>query len=97
MYLETVRNEKLLLALQMKLANADSKFPQVIDDKKINEEWNKMNKAISENLPGTNFVGVILGRCKGSFNENNLPGKCLVITKNEHEDYYGDLYYHRIQ
>lgn len=97
MYLETVKNEKLLVALQMKLANSDSKSPQIIDDNKINVEWNKMNKAISENLPGTNFVGVILGRCEGRFNENNLPGKCLVITKNEHEDYYGDLYYHRIQ
>jgi hypothetical protein len=97
MYLETGGIGNLLVALQMKLANNDSRSPQVINDNKINEEWNKINKTISSNLNGTDCVCVILGRCEASFDENGLSGKCFVISKNEYKDYYGELYYHRIQ
>lgn len=96
MYLETVGNGNLLVALQMKLANHDSRSPQVINIRMINEELNKMNKTISSNLNGTDCVCVIVGRCEASFDENILSGKCFVISKNEYKDYYGDLYYHRI-
>jgi hypothetical protein len=94
-YLETT-GVPLLLAFQMKFAHQDSQTPQVVSDKTVNDEFKKVNDTIATNLPGTNFVSIILGHCDGTFNENKLPAKCIVISRNEQLNFYGVSFYDRL-
>jgi hypothetical protein len=101
LYLSTVAKEKetetlLLLAFQMKLANQASKDPQVINDDTVNCEFTKINDSVAKDLAQTDFVCIILGFCKGNFDENKLPSKCVVISREEQVDFYGPSYYHRL-
>ncbi|KAJ2994826.1 hypothetical protein HDV02_001285, partial [Globomyces sp. JEL0801] len=77
LYLNTNTNP-LLFAFQMKLAKQDSTNKQVIRDDTIEREFNKINNAVSEYIPGTDFVAIILCRCEGTFSENNLPSMMLL-------------------
>jgi hypothetical protein len=86
----------LLFAFQMKLAKQDSTTPQVISDETLNIEFNKINNAMSKYREGTDFVCVILGRCRGTFSEDKLPSKCIVVSKEEQMNFYGESYYHRL-
>jgi hypothetical protein len=95
LYLETT-SHPLLLAFQMKLAKLDSTNQQVIRNDTVDLEFNKINNAVSKYLAGTDFVAVILGRCRGSFSESNLPSKCVVVSKEQQMDFYGESYYHRL-
>ena len=95
LYLETTA-DPLLLAFQMKLANEDSQTPQVISDDTVNREFTKINNTISTHLPGTDFVCIILGFCRGTFDEKRLPSKCVVISREEQMNFYGESYYHRL-
>jgi hypothetical protein len=102
LYLDTTTNlldtttNQLLFAFQMKLAKQDSTIPQVICDDTVNVEFNKINNAVSKYLKGKDFVCVILGRCRGTFSEDNLPSKCVVVSKEEQMNFYGESYYHRL-
>ena len=89
-------DKRLLLALQTKLAYQDSGRPQLITNVLVNDEYQKINDTISNFIPGTDFVGVILGHCDGDFTEGNLPSNCVVVSKNEQKNFYGKAYYHRL-
>jgi hypothetical protein len=95
LYLDTT-TEPLLFAFQMKLANHDSMTQQVISIETVNSEFNKINNAVSKYVSGTDFVAIILGRCKGTFSENKLPSKCVVVSQEEQMNFYGESYYHRL-
>ena len=84
------------MALQMKLGYLDSKNPQTITDQKINDEYNKINSAVFNHLKGTDFVAVILGRCEGKFAEGQIPSKSVVVSKAEHDVFYGAPFYYRL-
>jgi hypothetical protein len=94
-YVETVGNEKLLLAFQMKLSNASSSKPSVITLDTVNQEFNKINDTVSKFIKGTDFVLVVLGNCDANISEENLPSKSIVISREEHRLFYGDPYYRR--
>ena len=95
LYLDTATH-CVLLAFQMKFAKLDSGTPQVICDATVNIEFNKINKAVSKYLAGTDFVVVILGRCCGTFSEDHLPSKCVIVAKEQQMHFYGESYYHRL-
>ncbi|KAJ2991733.1 hypothetical protein HDV02_003506 [Globomyces sp. JEL0801] len=95
LYLDTNTNP-LLFAFQMKLAKQATTTNQVICDDTIEREFNKINNAVSESILGTNFVAIILGRCEGTFSENNLPRNCVVVSKEQQLKFYGESYYHRL-
>ena len=95
LYLES-NNGRLLLAFQMKLANQDSQTKQVITNNSVNVEFNKINNVVQECLPGTDFICIILGRCDGKFDENQLPSKCAVVSREEQMEFYGESYYHQL-
>ena len=95
LYLDTIAGP-LLFAYQMKLAKQDSTTQQILSHDSVNHEFNKINKAIAENLAGTDFVCVILGRCEGTFSENKLPSKCVVVAREDQPSFYGESYYHRL-
>jgi len=95
LYLETTA-DPILLAFQMKYANQTSKSPQVINEAIVNKEFTKINSAVTNYLPGTNFVCIILGFYEGTFDENKLPNNCVVISKQEQLTFYGPSYYHRL-
>jgi hypothetical protein len=96
LYLDTTSNARLLLALQMKLANQDSTTQQVISNETVDDEFNKINNALANHIPGTDFVCIILGRCEGSFTESNLPSKCVVVSREEQLSFYGESFYQRL-
>ena len=95
LYLNTT-TKPLLFAFQMKLAKHDSTTQQVISNNTVNHEFNKINNAVSEYVAGTEFVAIILGRCRGTFFENMLPSKCVVVSKEQQMNFYGESYYHRL-
>ena len=95
LYLEATTG-RLLLALQMKLANHDSQKKQVVSDETVDREFKKIERAVANYLPGTDFVCIILGRCSGTFTENKLPSKCVVVSREEQLNFYGESYYHRL-
>ena len=51
---------------------------------------------MSEYVAGTEFVAIILGRCRGTFSENMLPSQCVVVSKEQQMNFYGESYYHRL-
>ncbi len=95
MYLNT-NTKPLLLAFQMKMFKQESRTPKVIGDGVVELEFNKINNAVSTCIKGTDFVVIILGNCKGTVTESQLPSKCVVITKEQQKNFYGELYYHRL-
>ena len=95
LYLDTT-TKPLLFAFQMKLAQHDSTTQQVISNDTVNHEFNKINNSVSEYVAGTDFVAIILGRCRGTFSENMLPSKCVVVSKEQQMNFYGESYYHRL-
>jgi hypothetical protein len=97
MYVKTTSGSSLLLAFQMKLANQDSKRPQVINDDTLKIEFDKVNDCISTHLCGTEFVLIILGQCEGAFIDCNLPHNCVVVSKTEQMSFYGQCYYYRLK
>lgn len=92
-YLETTTNQRLFLALQMKLAYLDSGIRQQVTDTMIEEEYTKINGAVFKSLKGTDFVAVIIGACEGTFDKEKLPSKCVVIAEAEHDLFYGPFWY----
>jgi hypothetical protein len=80
----------------MKLAKLDSANQLVIRNETVDEEFNKINNAVSKDLAGTDFVAIILGRCRGSFSESQLPSKCVAVSKEQQMDFYGESYYQRL-
>lgn len=90
-YLDT-SNGKLLIAQQMKFASSDSKKQQKITDYIINAEYHKLNDSIAQNIPNTDFILLVLGRCDGAYHAGMIPSKCAVVASNEFEAFYGDLY-----
>ena len=90
MYLKTLSNEKILLAFQMKFAYTDSETPQTITNQIVNKEYNKMNDQIAKNVPGTDFVCIIMARCDSNYCENLIPTKSLIVSNQELKDFYGE-------
>jgi hypothetical protein len=80
----------------MKSAKQESSTQQVIRDDTVKCEFNKINHAVSTCIKGTDFVAIILGNCKGTVTENQLPSNCVVITKEQQKNFYGESYYHRL-
>jgi hypothetical protein len=95
MYLQTERGEPLLLAFQMKLSYSKSQTGQVINDSLIHDEYNKVKKVVDETLHNTQFLCIILGRCDGRF-KDHLPDNCVIVSKAEQKNFYGESYYHRL-
>lgn len=91
LYLDTATNP-LLFAFQSRLANQQSTTQQVIDNDTVDHEFSRINKAVSQYAPGTDFVAIILGRCRGTFSENKLPSKCVVVSKDQQMNFYGESY-----
>lgn len=90
MFLETARGGKLLLALQMKHWKTN------IKEEEMNTEFEKMKSSVTKNLPGTDFVGILLSTGNGSLNAAQLPENCIVISKNQHSSFYGKALSRRI-
>jgi hypothetical protein len=95
LYLDTTTNP-LLFAFQMKLAKHDSTTQQVIRTDTVDHEFNQINNAVSKYLAGTDFIAIILARCRGTFSETKLPSKCVVVSKEQQMNFYGESYYHRL-
>ena len=93
MFVETTNNEPLLLAFQSKWTKDKDGADQIITDDIIQSEYNKVQSAVSKYLPGTKFACVILGRSNGTFDEQELPHNCIVITKSEQLSFYGEYFY----
>jgi hypothetical protein len=95
-YLRTKTGDRLLLALQMKWANLDSTYPQVIRQKTTEEEFEKIEDSVRNHLPGVDFVCVLLSRCKGMpFKNSNFDYKYVIVSLSEFEAFYGASYYQR--
>jgi hypothetical protein len=94
-YLETA-NQKLLLALQMKISRFSSRTGP-INNQLINEEYQKVNKIIDEKLHGTDFVFVMLCRRDGNFNRDLLPSKSAIVCNSNLNSFYGDAYFQRLK
>ena len=95
LYLDTT-TKPLLFAFQMKFTHQDSTIQQVLGNDNVDYEFNKINNAVSKYVAGTDFVAIILGRCRGEFSENKLPSKCVVVSKEQQMHFYGESYYHRL-
>jgi hypothetical protein len=50
----------------MKLAKLDSANQLVIRNETVDEEFNKINNAVSKDLAGTDFIAIILGNCSNA-------------------------------
>jgi len=90
-YLETTAGT-LLLAQQMKLAYPDSGTPQKITNDSIDEEYHKVNDSITQHIPNTDFILLVLGRCEGDYIIERLPSKCAIVARNELQEFYGEAY-----
>jgi hypothetical protein len=78
-------DEPILLAFQMKLANENSKSPQIITNKVVDEEYSKVNRVIGKQ----DFILVLFGRCEAALDIEKLPSKCVIISRKESRSYYG--------
>ena len=95
-YLETTTG-KLLLVQQTKFASTDSVAPQKITKRKIAKEYSKACASIDQYIPKTDYIILILGRCKGVYDAEKLPTNCAVVSLNEFEEFYGEEYSLRLK
>lgn len=93
-------SEEMVLALQMKFSN--SAHGQTITNQSINDEYKKVNNAMSKFAERTDFTLVMFGRCElekrirdGKI-KLSLPSKVALVTMSEHRQFYGDFYSHRL-
>lgn len=96
-YFDTAEeNKRLLVAFQMKFS--DAKKHEKVTNKLISTEFKRVEEAIDESLPGTEFVLIFpinREKVKG-FSGSDLPSNCIVIANEERRAFYGELYYHQL-
>ena len=98
-YLDTLDNKKILLAFQMKFSNRATKNPRPLSLALLEAELTKARGAVAEHLPGTELVLVFPAHCDKApdLTADTIPAGCIIITKDEERDVYGELYYHRLE
>lgn len=98
-FLDTVDKKRILVAFQMKFSGYDTIDPPKAENKSIISEYEKVKNARDKFLPGMEFVLVFLfhrGKAR-DFKDADIPPGCIVYTKEEQRDLYGELYYHRLE
>ncbi|KAI3658801.1 hypothetical protein MP638_002601 [Amoeboaphelidium occidentale] len=63
--------------------------PQVITNEIIDEEYKRALETFEKNMQATKLVFMIMRCYEGNFDEEKPPENCFVISKSEHEAYYG--------
>ena len=90
-YLETTAG-KLLLGHQNLFSRTDPIVAKKITDIKLALEHQKINDSIARYIPETDCIILFLGRCEGVYDAEKLPSNCAVVSLNECEEFYGELY-----
>ncbi len=92
----TVPKKRLLVAFQMKFSQ--TKESEKITAALLESEYKKVQDAVEEYLPGTDFVLVfpIHRKTVKGFSDAHIPKNCILISKEEQKDFYGELYYRRL-
>ena len=96
-YLSTKDNKRILIAEEMKFANANSVRKQILTTEIMLEQYKKVNDAIYNHIRGTDFVFVILARCEGQFDASKIPINGVAVSMSEFRSFYGDAYYQRLK
>ena len=81
----------------MKFASTDSVTPQKITKRKIADDYDKACASIDQYIPKTDYIILILGRCKGVYDAEKLPTNCAVVSLNEFEEFHGEEYSLRLK
>ena len=89
-YLQST-NCRLLIAMQMKFANATSVSPQQVTIKTIEAEYEKSSASIKMHLPETPFFFLLLAHCHGNYDLSNIPDNCAIVTIENQADFFGML------
>jgi hypothetical protein len=98
MFVKTAERQRLLLIFQMKFSNLVTKSPEKVGQEMLTLEYKKVKAAMDEFLPQTKFVVVFLTHRekRQDFKEEQIPLGCILVTKDEEKELFGELYYNRL-
>jgi hypothetical protein len=81
--------KQVLLAFHMKFSRFTDDGNGKLTKKHIEEEYEKVQKSMSDKLPDMNFILIFLLRCETNCSVEDLPPNTILISKSEHESFYG--------